>query len=73
MLDSDKVTIKIPRALYNNLKEIIENTGFSSVNEFIVYCMRNIAGSGKFIETDKLTNKEIDSIKERLRSLGYLE
>jgi len=32
----EKVTIKIPRELYEKLKEIIQDTGFRSVNEFIV-------------------------------------
>lgn len=69
---SDKVTIKIPRELYNKLKEIISDTGFSSVNEFIVYCMRDIAGAGKLKETDKLTQDEIALVKQRLKKLGYI-
>ncbi len=72
-METDKVTIKIPRVLYNNLKEIISDTGFSSVNEFIVYCMRDIAASGKITEDDKLTHDEISLIKQRLKKLGYIE
>ncbi len=43
----DKVTIKIPRPLYNHLKGIKENLGFNSVTDFAVYVLRNIAASGK--------------------------
>lgn len=38
-----KVTIKIPRALYNRIKSIIEDSGFDSVTDFIVYVLRDFA------------------------------
>ena len=68
----DKVTIKIPRELYEKLREMIEDTGFSSVTEFIVFVMRNLASSGKIKEEDKLTEEEVKAVRERLRRLGYL-
>ena len=62
----DKVTIKIPRELYEKLQGIIEGTGFSSVTEFIVFVMLSLASSGKIKE-------EEEEVKKRLRALGYLE
>jgi len=56
----DKVTIKIPRPLYNRLKKIVAETGFDSVTDFIVFCMRDV-----------VSGKDEATIKERLRSLGY--
>ena len=41
----DKVTVKIPRPLYNHIKVIKENLGFNSVTDFVVYILRNIASS----------------------------
>ena len=38
-----KVTIKIPRPLYNSLKALIDESGFSSVNDFIEYVLMDIA------------------------------
>jgi len=35
----NKVTIKIPRLLYNQIKKIVEGSGFNSVTEFIVYVL----------------------------------
>ena len=69
----DKVTIKIPKPLYDNLKEIIRETGFNSVTEFVVYVLRDIA-SGKSSKKDRegLTKEEIQAIRTRLKSLGYL-
>lgn len=68
----DKVTIKIPRELYETLQKMIEGTGFSSTTEFIVFVMRTLASTGKIKEEDKLTEQEVQLIKERLKRLGYL-
>jgi len=67
-----KVTIKIPRPLYNNLKILIEDSGFNSVNDFIVYILRDIASNSKIDTGDQLNKEDIETIKERLRNLGYL-
>jgi metal-responsive CopG/Arc/MetJ family transcriptional regulator len=69
---SDRVTIKIPRELYQKLGQMIRDTGFSSVTEFIVFVMRNLASSGEISGEDRLTEEEVRTIRERLRRLGYL-
>ncbi len=43
----DKVTIKIPRPLYNHIKMIKTNLGFNSVTDMVIYVLRNIVSSGK--------------------------
>ncbi|MBU3968487.1 MAG: ribbon-helix-helix domain-containing protein [Euryarchaeota archaeon] len=68
----DKVTIKIPKELYENLQKMIEGTGFSSSTEFIVFVMRTLASTGGLKEEDNLTEQEVQIIKERLKRLGYL-
>ena len=68
----DKVTIKIPRELYETLQQMVEGTGFSSVTEFIVFVMRTLASAGRIDEEDKLTEDEVKIIKDRLKRLGYL-
>jgi len=68
----DKVTIKIPRELYQKLSQMIEGSGFSSVTEFIVFVMRSLASSGEIRGADKLTEEEVGAVRERLRRLGYL-
>ena len=67
----NKVTIKIPRPLYNHLKLLIEDSGFNSVNDFIVYILRDIASNTKMEKEDQLSKEEIETIKERLKNLGY--
>ncbi|MCC7572390.1 MAG: ribbon-helix-helix domain-containing protein [Candidatus Methanofastidiosum sp.] len=68
----DKVTIKIPKELYENLQNMIEDTGFSSVTEFIVFVMRSLAAGGNIKTEDRLTEDEVKAIRERLKKLGYL-
>ncbi len=70
-MKSDKVTLKIPRPLYNKLKTIIKDTGFSSVNEFVVYILRDLAALKKPDKED-LSSEEVKLIKKRLEKLGYL-
>ncbi len=67
-----KVTIKIPRPLYNSLKTLVADSGFNSVNDFIVYILRDIASITKTDVNGQFENEEIETVKERLRNLGYL-
>jgi len=73
MKKENKVTIKIPRKLYDNLQKITERTGFNSVTDFVVYCLRDIVYEVKEEKDIKLTSKDVHSVKKRLKSLGYLD
>ena len=72
MSAQERVTIKIPKTLYTRLSSIIEGTGFSSVTDFVVYVLRDVVSSRSSEVTDGLNKDEIDAIKKRLKSLGYL-
>jgi hypothetical protein len=82
-----QVTLKIPRPLYEQLKQVIAGSGFHSVTEFAVYVLRDLvshhgsigreqlaAGSGDAPspDVDPLSPEEIEAIRKRLSSLGYL-
>jgi len=71
-IEKDKVTIKIPRPIYENLSKIIEGSGFNSVTEFIVYILRDLISSRSVKMEPSLSRDEIEMIKKRLKSLGYL-
>ena len=77
MTDQDaKVTIKIPRPLYLNLKRLVADSrsGFDSVTDFIVYVLRDIASTRNYSSRpDRVWDKkELEEVKEKLRKLGYL-
>jgi metal-responsive CopG/Arc/MetJ family transcriptional regulator len=68
----EKVTIKIPKELYTRLKSSIENTGFSSVTEFVTFVMRTIISGGTVKESAKFNQTEVEEIQKRLKTLGYM-
>ncbi len=67
-----KVTIKIPRPLYENIKSIIEDTGFDSPTDFIVYVLRDVVSYNISADQDILGKDEVQMIRRRLKSLGYM-
>jgi len=69
----DRVTIKIPRSLYLTLGQMIAGSGFSSVNEFIVFVMRTLAAGGGLTGEGKYDLSEVNEIRQRLKKLGYLK
>ena len=82
----DQVTLKIPRPLYEQLKQVITGSGFHSVTEFAVYVLRDLVshhgatgkgpagpdGEGAPVDVEPLSSDEIEAIRQRLASLGYL-
>lgn len=56
------VTISIPRQLYENTQRAIKGTGFRSVTEYAIFVLR-----------ESLLLKPGESVKERLRALGYVD
>ena len=70
---SAKGTLKIPRPLYEELKVVIDRSSYRSVNEFVVYVLRDlVAEQPTPVSITGLAQKEIAIIRERLRNLGYL-
>jgi len=69
-MGTDRVTLKIPRPLYEKIKIVIEGSGFSSVNEFVVYILRDLLSVTGTVKKD-LSSEEVDAIRKRLENLGY--
>ena len=70
-MTSDRVTLKIPRPLYERLQQVIEGTGFRSVNEFVIHVLRDLVAEAGDLPPG-LSPQEIGLIRARLRKLGYL-
>jgi hypothetical protein len=71
---SGDVTLKIPRPLYEKLSQVIEGTGFRSVTEFCVFVLRDLVSEHSAEpQSGGLSAQEVELVRQRLRSLGYLE
>ena len=67
-----KVTIKIPRPLYEKIGRLIEDSGYNSVTDFVVYVLRDIVSAHGATTDTPYSEEELKEIKEHLRKLGYL-
>ncbi len=74
MSKEDSIKLELPKTLYNRILKLSKELGVDDVNEFIIDLIRD---SVSRIEMDlgreEYSEEEINRIKERLRSLGYLE
>ncbi len=67
-------TVSIPISLYNRIKFLIEDTGFTSVSQFVIYVLRDVVADmeKEKMESETLTEEEKKRIIEKLKRLGYL-
>lgn len=63
-------TLSIPAPLHEKVTELIHGTGFHSVSAFATFVLRQIVSEEK--KQEPFDREMEERIKERLRSLGYL-
>ncbi|GEM_PF-227471 len=66
---NNKVTIKIPRPLYDKIAAAIADSGYNSVTDFVVYVLRDLVASHA-APTDP---DDLGRVQRRLEALGYLD
>jgi Arc/MetJ-type ribon-helix-helix transcriptional regulator len=71
--DSKFTTVSIPTPLFEKVKERIEGTGFTSVSSYVVYVLREVLSEDVAEEAEAFSREDEERVKERLRSLGYLD
>lgn len=84
-MSQPKVTLKIPKPLYDRIKVLIDDSGFNSVTDFVVFVLRDVVylgrqgavagaanGGATRPEGHTVAAEEIGRVKEKLRQLGYL-
>jgi len=67
----EKTEISIPGPLYEKLRKKIEDTEFSSVSDYVLYVLGELASEDETEES--ISKQDEEKIKSRLRSLGYLD
>lgn len=77
--ESNVTTISIPKPLFEKIKKRCEGTGFNSVSSYVTYVMRQVLSrveseaEGKSQQREPFSAEDEKQVKERLRSLGYLD
>ena len=66
-----KVTVKIPRPLYRKIQQVVDDSGFNSPTDFIVYVLRDLMGEAEE-HANEFTQEELDDVRRKLKNLGYL-
>ena len=66
-----KVTVKIPRPLYRRIQQVVEDSGFNSPTDFIVYVLRGLMGEAEEHKSE-FSQDELEDVKRKLKNLGYL-
>lgn len=72
-MKNDKVTIKIPRPLYNKVQQLIDGSGFNSATDFIVFVLRDVISERGKEDREEFSPEELQALKQRLKNLGYLD
>ncbi len=71
MEEEKRKQISIPASLYRSIEGRIKDTGFESVDGYVTYVLREILSEDE--EEETLTEEDEEKVKERLRSLGYMD
>ena len=66
-------TVSIPVTLHNRIKELIKDTGFTSVSQYVTYVLREVVSSHEEAKHEEpFTEEDKKKIIERLKRLGYI-
>lgn len=64
-------SVSIPTFLFDKVKERIGRSGFPSVSSYVAYILREVLSEKK--AGDEFKSEDAEVVKQRLRSLGYIE
>ncbi len=71
--ESKTVTVIVPQALHLRSEKLMNEKGFESFSDYLVFLLRKSISEYEADQvTEQLKPDEIERIKQRLRSLGYL-
>ncbi len=66
-------TVSIPVTLYNRIKELIKDTGFTSVSQYVTYVLREVVAAHEEARYEEpFSEEDKKKIIEKLKRLGYI-
>jgi len=66
-------TISIPTPLAEKIKKRIKGTGFTSLSSYVTYVLREVLSGMEEEQGEAFSKEDEERVKDRLRSLGYLD
>ena len=69
--DKKYTTVSLPTPLFEKIQEKIKGTGFTSVSDYVTFVLREILTHGT--DQEAFNEEDEKKVKDRLRSLGYLD
>ena len=65
--------VNIPDELYDKIEKNLEDFGFKTVDEYVVFVLEEVIKKDGDGEDKVFNEEEEEAIKKRLRDLGYLD
>ena len=72
IMEGESRTITLPGTLVEKIEEKIKNSNYTSVSSYVEEVVREVL-TAEEMEVGFFSQAERDSIRKRLRDLGYLE
>jgi Arc/MetJ-type ribon-helix-helix transcriptional regulator len=69
--DKKYTTVSLPTPLFEKIQAKIKGTGFTSVSDYVTYVLREILAHSS--DQEAFNEEDEKKVKDRLRSLGYLD
>ncbi len=64
-------SVSIPTSLFRQIEERLKGTSFESVSDYVTFVLKEVVSEEE--EAQPLTKQDEESVKGRLRALGYLD
>lgn len=69
--DKKYTTVSIPTPLFEKIQQKIKDTGFTSVSDYVTFVLREILAHSN--DNEAFSEEDEKKVKDRLKSLGYLD
>jgi len=73
MSEEPSQTVKLPPQLLDQIKERLPGTGFTSVESYVLYVLRQVLASTQKKVEETHSEEDEEKVKEQLRTLGYIK
>lgn len=70
---ADNVNVGIPKKLYEKIEKRLEGTEFSSVSDYVAFVLTELMVAEAQDSGTAMSAQDDKKVKDRLKSLGYMD